>query len=69
MRLTCYLCILILVALGICGGVFAFSGVDILYFACFKNPVIHKSVLAVGFAAAIFSVYALVVFKPFKGLK
>ena len=69
MKLTCYLCIAMLVALGICGGVYAFSGFNVLYFACLKNDVIYRSFLAVNFVAALFTVYAMFTFRPFKGLK
>ena len=69
MRLSCNLCILILVILGICGGVFAFSGFNLLLFLCFYNIVIYRSILAIGLVSALFTVYALLVFKPFKGLK
>lgn len=69
MRLSCNLCILILVILGICGGVFAFSGFNLLLFLCFYNTVIYRSILAIGLVSALFTVYALLIFKPFKGLK
>ena len=69
MRLSCNLCILILVVLGICGGVFAFSGFNLLLFLCFYNNMIYRSILAIGLVSALFTVYALMVFKPFRGLK
>lgn len=69
MRLTCILCTLNLVILGICGGVYAFSGFNLLFFMCFYNPVAMRSFLAVAFVSALFVVYAMLVFKPYKGLK
>lgn len=69
MRLSCNLCVLILVFLGICGGVYAFSGFDLLLFLCFMNRTVYRCVLATGLVSALFTVYALLVFKPFKGLK
>ena len=69
MRLTCNLCILILVFLGICGGVFAFSGFNLLLFLCFYSAMIYRIILAIGLVSALFTVYSLLVFKPFKGLK
>lgn len=69
MRLSCNLCILILCALAFCGGIYAFSGFDLLLFLCFYNTVIYRSVLAVGLVAGLFTVYALFVFRPFRGLK
>lgn len=69
MRLSCNLCILILVFLGICGGVFAFSGFNLLLFLSFYNYTVYRSVLAIGFVSALFTIYALLVFRPFKCLK
>lgn len=69
MRFTCILCVSILIALGICGGVYAFSGFNLLYFLCFENSVFYRCVLSIGGVSALFSVYALIIFKPFKGLK
>ena len=69
MRITCNLCLLILVGLGICGGVLAFTGFNLLLFLCFFNQYIYRSILAIGAVAGLFTVYALLIFKPFKGLK
>ena len=69
MRFSCNLCIFILIFLAICGGVAAFSGFNLLLFLCFYNTAIYRSILAIGFVSALFTVYALLVFKPFKGLK
>ena len=63
------MCILILVFLGICGGVLAFTGFNLLLFLSFNNYYIYRSILAVGLVSALFTVYALLIFKPFKGLK
>ena len=69
MKLTCYLCVSFLIGLGICGGIYAFSGFNALYFLCFNNYMIYRSFLAVSSVAALFTIYALCTFKPFKGLK
>lgn len=55
--------------MGICGGVFAFSGFNLLYFLCFNNLTVTRCFLAVASVAALFEIYALIVFKPFRGLK
>ena len=69
MRLSCNLCTLILVILGICGGVFAFSGFNLLLFLCFGNTYVFRAVLGISAVAALFILYALIIFKPYKGLK
>lgn len=69
MRLTCIICTLNLIILGICGGVYAFSGFNLLLFACFYNVTAMKSFLAICFVSALFNSYASLVFKPYKGLK
>lgn len=69
MKLTCYLCVSLLVISAICGGVYAFSGFNPLKFLCFYSDVAYRSFLAVNAVAALFTVYSLIVFKPFKGLK
>ena len=58
-----------LITLGIFGGVYAFSGFNVLYFLCLKSDVVYRSFLAVTFVASLFTLYALFTFKPFKGLK
>ena len=58
-----------LVILAIFGGVYAFSGFNALYFLCLKNDMVYRCFLAVCFVAALFTLYALFTFRPFKGLK
>ncbi len=69
MRLTCILCVTLLITCGIFGGIYAFTGFDLLYFLCMGNETVYRSFFAVNSVAALFTVYALIVFKPFKGLK
>ena len=69
MRLSATICLINLAILGICGGVYAFSGFNLLYFLCFNNVVALRAVLGICFVSAIFSLYALIAFKPFRGLK
>ena len=69
MKFTCVLCVAILIALGICGGVYAFSGFNLLFFLCFKTEVVYRSFLAVCSVAALYTIYALFAFRPFRGLK
>lgn len=63
------MCTVNLVILGIFGGVFAFTGFNLLQFVCFNNPVAMRTFLAICAVSALFDVYALLVFRPFKGLK
>ena len=69
MKITCYLCVSILIFLGVCGGIYAFTHFNLLLFLCLKKDVIYRSQLAIGGVAALYTVYSLIVFKPFKGLK
>lgn len=69
MKFTCVLCVAILIALGICGGVYALSGFNLLYLLCFRSTVVYRCVLSVGGVYALFNIYSLIVFKPFRGLK
>lgn len=69
MRLSCNLCTLLLVALGIFAGVAALSGFDLLLFLCLGSPVVYRSFLAVCGVAALFNLYALLIFRPYRGLK
>lgn len=69
MKLTCYLCAANLVILGICAAVFAFTGFNIPLFLSFGMPSIYRGFYAVCGVSALFLIYALIVFKPFKGLK
>ena len=69
MKLTCYFCVANLVILGICGGVYAFTGFDLINFACFGNPTAYRIFFAICGVSALFTVDSLRAFKPFKGLK
>ena len=69
MKFTCYLCVAILIFLGICGGVYAFTQFNLLLFLCLKSDILYRSNLAIGGVAALYTVYSLIAFKPFKGLK
>ena len=69
MRISCILSSAILIILGICGGVWAISGFNLLYFICFYNITIARCVLAAGGVCALFLVFAIVQFRPFYGLK
>lgn len=69
MKFTSYLCVSMLVLLGVCGGVFAFTGFNLLLFLCMNEQFIYRTVLAVSAVAALYTFYAMIAFKPFKGLK
>lgn len=58
-----------LVTLAIFGGIYAFTGFNALLFVCLNNLTVYRSFLAVTAVAALFTIYSLIVFKPFRGLK
>ncbi|MGN0807811.1 MAG: hypothetical protein ACI4MN_05135 [Candidatus Coproplasma sp.] len=51
------------------GGVYAFTGYNLLLLLSFNNHIAMRSFLAVCAVSALFEIYALFTFKPFKGLK
>lgn len=67
--MTCYLCATNLVILGICAAVFAFSGFDLIAFLALGKPIIYNVFYGICGVSALFLIYAMIVFKPFKGLK
>ena len=69
MKVSCYVCVANLIVLGICGGVFAFSGFNLLELIFFGNQMLYRGFLAVCAVSALFCIYSLIAFKPFKGLK
>ncbi|MDE7082934.1 MAG: hypothetical protein K2O89_04440 [Clostridia bacterium] len=69
MKMTCYFCVANLIILGICGGVYALSGFDLIRFLSFGNELFYRSFFAICGVSALFTVYSLIAFKPFKGLK
>ncbi|MGN0805584.1 MAG: hypothetical protein ACI4MC_00975 [Candidatus Coproplasma sp.] len=69
MRQTCILCTVNLILLALAGGVYAFTGYNLLLLLSFNSVVAMRSFLAVCAVSAIFEIYAMVTFKPFKGLK
>ncbi len=62
MRFSFLLCSFNLVILGICGGVFAFSGFDLLRFMLFGNDIAVRSFLGICLVSALFTIYYLAVF-------
>jgi phage shock protein PspC (stress-responsive transcriptional regulator) len=54
--------------LGICGGVAALFGIDLLRLVTLENVTAMRCVLAVNGVSALFLIFALIAFKPFKGL-
>lgn len=69
MRLSATACLAELIFLGVCGGVYAFTGFNLLKFICFGNITAVRVLLGTGFVSALFCLYALIAFKPFRGLK
>ena len=69
MKLTCYLCVANLIVLGVIGGVYALSGINLLDILSFGITVMPRIYLAICGVSALFCIYSLIVFKPFKGLK
>ncbi|MGN0813573.1 MAG: hypothetical protein ACI4MQ_08735 [Candidatus Coproplasma sp.] len=69
MRLTCILCTVNLINLALFGGVYAFTGYNLLLLFSFNNVIAMRAFLAVCAVSALFEIYAMIVFKPFKGLK
>ncbi len=69
MRLSAVICTVNLIVLGICGGVYAFSGFNLLLFLCFDNFTAMRAVLGLCFVSALFSAYALIAFRPYRGLR
>lgn len=62
MRLSFFLCTAILIIMGICAGVFALSGFDLLSAMMLSNASAVRSFMAICLAAALFELYYLVFF-------
>ncbi|MGN0804139.1 MAG: hypothetical protein ACI4MS_02030 [Candidatus Coproplasma sp.] len=58
-----------LIFLALIGGVYAFFGFNLLPLIFFNNTTAVRSFLAICFVSALFEIYLLLVFKPFKGMK
>ncbi|MGN1103728.1 MAG: hypothetical protein ACI4QI_02515 [Candidatus Coproplasma sp.] len=69
MRLTCIYCTVNLILLALFGGVYAFTGYNLLLLFSFNNPIAMRTFLAICAVSALFEIYAMITFKPFKGLK
>ncbi len=69
MKASAYISSFILIFIAICGGVYAFSGVDALLFLCFYSATLKRVILALGAVSALFMLYAILFFKPFKALR
>ncbi len=69
MRLSCIVCSVMLIVLGICGGIYALTGFDVLLALCFENLIAARAVLGAGGVCALFLAFALARLKPYRGLK
>jgi hypothetical protein len=69
MRLTCTICLINLIILGICSGVTALSGFNLLLFLCFGKVILTSVFGGICGASALFLFYAMIVLKPFERLK
>jgi uncharacterized membrane protein YuzA (DUF378 family) len=69
MRFTCILCTFLLITVGVCGGIFAFTNCNVLLFLCLQSDVIYRSFLGIVGVAGLFMLYALLVLRPFKRLR
>lgn len=69
MKTTSYACLINLVILGIFAAVYAFTGFDLLKFLTLGNDIFYRSFLGVCGVSALYMIYAIFIFKPFKGLK
>ena len=69
MKMTCYMCVANLIILGICGVIFAFTGFDVIKYLSFGSTVAYRTFYAICAASALFTIYSLIIFKPYKGLK
>ena len=69
MKASAYICSFILIFIALCGGVYAFSGVNALLFLCFNIVTLERVILALGAVSALFMLYAILFFKPFKALR
>jgi hypothetical protein len=63
------MCTVNLIFLGLFAGVYAFGGINLLSILCLQNTTAYRIVLAIDAVSALFLIYALFAFKPFKGLK
>jgi len=69
MRLTSIICTVNLILCALFGGVYAFTGFNLLAILCLYNGAAERSFLAICAVSALFEIYLLLVFKPFKGMK
>ena len=69
MKLSCMLCSFVLIALGICGGVYALTGFDPLLFLCLGSPAAAGAAMGAGGVWGLFSAYAAAALKPFSRLR
>lgn len=69
MKITCYFCVANLIVLGICAGIYAFSGFDLIALLTFGSATAYRIFFAICFISALFTIYSSIIFKPFKGLK
>ncbi len=69
MRLSCIFCFIVTLFICLCEGTRALTGFDLLSFICAGNAAAINSVLAAGGVCALFLCYALIVLRPFRGLR
>lgn len=69
MKISAYICIIYLIISGICGGVFALFGFNLLYFICFYNFTAYRVALGFALVSALYTAYVLIAFRPLRGMR
>ena len=69
MKLSCMLCSFVLIALGICGGVYALTGFDLLAAVTFGNPIAYRALLSLAGGGALWLLFWLIAFRPTRQLR
>ncbi|MBR7186045.1 MAG: hypothetical protein IKD43_00895 [Clostridia bacterium] len=68
MKLTTFICCGILIAFGTFASVFALTGFDLLFFLCFGNVILYRSLLSLSGMGAAWLLFWLICFRPTKFL-
>lgn len=68
MKATSLLFLIYLIAIGIDLCIFALTSFDPLLWICFQNKIVYRVLLSVAGIAALWMIFWLIAFKPFKNI-
>ncbi len=66
MRITSLLCCGVLIVFGLCAALYALFGLDVLLLLTAGNRILYRALLSLAGVGALFLLFVLIAFRPFR---